>query len=355
MDDEIGGGLPRKFRYLTWCCVAVFLVTAGLALIAPAGDEGTQILVGFTGFLLFLYVALPLHVAGLAAVVFLAARHRASGRILLPGLYFVAYFTLHAFVFMPVIKPFVLETADVLVYSVTSGAEKELIEQVRRGGDIAAVRELIADGVDVNAVDRRMQVPAVAWAAANADIEIVELLLQAGADPNAARSIKASYLPNNLVTGASFAPLPRAASVRDAAERRARVRLLLDHGARPDGGTAFLVGCAHGDLEVMRLLVDRGAPPDAVDVKGKTCAHVAARQDHVDVLRFLADRGVALDARTRYTLTPLDAAIAGWSDRAILYLLRQGYRPNRPDGLQRYLHKAPATTEKEQIRTLVEG
>ena len=90
----------------------------------------------------------------------------------------------------------------------------------------------------------------------------------------------------------------------------AEVGRLLDSGAEAD---AFVSAVAPGDghsfqttalgeaavaghLDVVRLLLDRGADPSLANSNGDTTLMMAARRDHVGVVRELAARGAALDA-----------------------------------------------------------
>lgn len=134
-----------------------------------------------------------------------------------------------------------------------------------RGGDVASARLLIGAGADVNDVDAA-GVSATALAAHSGFGDLVELLLDAGADPNAAAG--------------GFAALHAAVFRRDLG----LARTLLEHGADPDvrvtnwtptrrasrdwsihpslvGATPFWLAARFTQPAMMRLLAEHGADP----------------------------------------------------------------------------------------------
>ncbi len=63
-----------------------------------------------------------------------------------------------------------------------------------------------------------------------------------------------------------------------------RVEDALSRGADPDG--AMHDAAAYGNLDLVQLLVDRGARVDALDSRGRTAMHWAAKFGHVDVVKY---------------------------------------------------------------------
>lgn len=134
-----------------------------------------------------------------------------------------------------------------------------------RSGDLASAKLLVTAGANVNDVDA-WGVSVVAMAAHSGFTDLVEFLLDKGADVNA--------------SGAGFAPLHAAIMRRD----ETLVRTLLAHGANPNlplkdwtptrrqssdfhfepelvGATPFWLAARYSQPAVMRLLVERGADP----------------------------------------------------------------------------------------------
>jgi ankyrin repeat protein len=145
-------------------------------------------------------------------------------------------------------------------------------------GDVDQVRECLAVGVDPDLAASGHYRPLMA-AAARADLEMVRLLLGAGAD----------------VHGHARCATPLLSAAQAGSE--AIYRLLLAHGAQETAWTAAALGRDIGDERV-----------DGLDESGATLLHVAARALQVRVCRTLLDRGAAPDARDRRGNTPLHAA-----------------------------------------------
>ena len=144
------------------------------------------------------------------------------------------------------------------------GGNTALLFAVREGA-LPAARQLVAAGADVDDADA-WGVSAVVLAAHAGHVEMVEFLLAAGADPNAA--------------GAGFSALHPAVMRRDAR----LVGALLAHGADPNaqlrtwtptrrasrdfhfqpalvGATPFWLAARLGEPGIMRLLAEHGADP----------------------------------------------------------------------------------------------
>jgi ankyrin repeat protein len=162
-------------------------------------------------------------------------------------------------------------------------------------------------------------------------LKLIEMLLDAGANPNARlklfppyRALGADRGGDTLLTiGAT--PLLRAAKAGDAPA----IRLLLAHHALPDLGNnsditplmaAAGVGTSGVDTrgkyktqaqacESIKLLVAGGADVNATDVRGLTALHGAAQLGFDDVIRTLAAEKARLDVKDKRGVTPLDMAM----------------------------------------------
>ena len=110
-----------------------------------------------------------------------------------------------------------------------------------REGDLATVERLLAEGADINGVDRYGST-ALAGAAVNGHLEVVRLLLERGADPNIA---EAFYNSRPLEMALFFA------------DRREVAMLLLAHGAE-DRDQALGFALQRGDIELATAAVDGG-------------------------------------------------------------------------------------------------
>ena len=227
----------------------------------------------------------------------------------------------------------------------------------------AAVRALLAAGVDVNAPQadgmtplhwavyhddgelagrlaaagaavrtaNRYGVTPLAIACANGSAAVVELLLGAGADPEAA-------LPGGETPLMTASRTGSAASVRALLARGARVN------AREDrrGQTALMWASAEGHVEVVRALIAAGADVRASLPSGLTPLMFAVRAGHAAAARALLDAGadvneaIPLDGRRRgyggrlppAGATPLLIAVLNAHFELAAQLLDAGADPN---------------------------
>ena len=156
-------------------------------------------------------------------------------------------------------------------------------------GDAAEVRELLADGADVNAAQGD-GMTALHWAAEHGDPELARMLLHAGAAVD----------PVTRIGG--YTPLHAAARSGSATV----AVLLLDAGADPTaatpgaGTTPLHLGAAAGSPELVRTLVERGADPNAREAAwAQTPLMFAAAMNRADAIRALIAAGADPDITSR--------------------------------------------------------
>ena len=173
-------------------------------------------------------------------------------------------------------------------------------------------------------------------------LQVVERLLEAGANPNAQLKLPPPFrnvgndrgLDGILTTGTT--PLLRAAKALDAPA----VRALLAKGAdlsiaNSRGITPFMAAAGLGSvdadtrgfylsedtqqrsIESLRLLLKAGGDVNAKDSRGLSPLHEAARWGWNDVVQFLAENGADLNAKDNRGNTPVDSALgkAGGNSR----------------------------------------
>ncbi len=162
-------------------------------------------------------------------------------------------------------------------------------------------------------------------------LKLIELLLAAGANPNAQLKLFPPYrhLSNDrgfdLMLTIGTTPLLRAAKAGDTEV----VKRLLKAGAHPNlpnvlGHTPVMAAAGLGSnivdtrgrfktqaeaIETLGVLLAAGGELNAGDARGQTPLHGAAYWGWNDVVQYLADKGANLDATDRDGKTPVDSAL----------------------------------------------
>jgi ankyrin repeat protein len=173
-------------------------------------------------------------------------------------------------------------------------ASASTVPDAAMNGDREAVRQLLKQGADVNAVQGD-GVTALHWAATRGDAEMASMLLVAGANPRAATRF-GGYMPLHV-----------------AAERghAAVVRALVSSGADANavtgrGTTALMLAASAGDLDTVTALLDAGARTDALETeRGHTALMFAAGANRLPAVKLLLARGA--DPTIATTVTDLSA------------------------------------------------
>ena len=148
-------------------------------------------------------------------------------------------------------------------------------------------------------------------------IEIIELLINAGADVNAQNEesatalIEASYIHNNLEV----------------------IRLLINAGANVnaqdyDGNTPVIIASKRGNLGLLGLLINADANVNAQDYDGNTPVIIASKMGNIELLDLLINAGADPNIQNNYSDTALTNAIIINNTEMVKLLLKSGADPN---------------------------
>jgi ankyrin repeat protein len=239
-------------------------------------------------------------------------------------------------------------------------ATERLMKTVVRRGEPVEIRRLLGGGADVNKARPGDGRTPLNIAARGGYVEVVRVLLDAGADMEKTDCV--GYTP---LYSASF---PSNKDEDHTAEHAEVVSMLLDRGANfyvgppkgetftllhmsaslgradllvmfldagadvnyatddDDGLTPLFVAASLGQPSTLQLLLDRGADVNKVDKKaGCTPLYKAAEHGHLEVARLLIESGACVNiARREGGSTPLAAACQGGHWKLVCLLLDHG-------------------------------
>ena len=187
-------------------------------------------------------------------------------------------------------------TFGMLSATLAVAADRDLrLIEASRNDDAAAVKALLAAGVDVNAPSGD-GATALHWAAYKNDLAVADLLIGKGAKVNAANDL--GVTPLWIAASNSSAPMVE--------------RLLAAHAdpnlAPPTDGTPLMIASRRGNAAAVKALLAHGADPNKGEAShGQTALMWAASERHADVVRLLLAAHADIRPRTK-----------SWSQRVLL-------------------------------------
>lgn len=216
--------------------------------------------------------------------------------------YVIAYL-----VFMIVMMVCVLVYVIMILVPTSSGVDWDLVTATDYEA-IPVIEKLLDDGADINMTLQRTALHA---AAANGNLEIVDLLIERGADanlrdihgrvpmfvalaehqPEVARRL-ADHTDPHVLTADGSTLLMAAARAEDVE----LVQWALDRGTDVDAirqgkknATALIFAARKGNSEIVRLLLAGGADPNLTNHEGQTALDIAKGQEVKELLRASAE------------------------------------------------------------------
>ena len=196
------------------------------------------------------------------------------------------------------------------------GSGETVLMSCARTGSVAAVRALLEAGADVDAREPSQHQTALMWAVAERHAEVVDVLVDHGADVQARSRARRLVISRRLQSELKYGELGRSYGT-DAEEttvggftpllfaaRQGDIEsagLLLAAGANvndtaPDGASALVVAAHSGYGVLATFLLEQGANPNAAEV-GYTALHAAALTGDLALVETLLAHGARPDAQ----------------------------------------------------------
>lgn len=209
------------------------------------------------------------------------------------------------------------------------------IHRAAMGGDIETVKQCLDKGVAPDTRKGEGLTP-LCLSAAKGHKEIVELLLDYGADAN-----------QGLDEEDGMNPLLEAALK----EQTEVVETLVNRGAVV--GLHF--SAYQGDLTTVREQLQQGAAINSMRNRGMTPLHLAALGGHVEVVKFLLNQGADVNAYAYLSETPLHIAIRQHQRDIIQLLIESGADLNRSGRLGSPLCIAVRENAEDLVQLLIDS
>ena len=203
------------------------------------------------------------------------------------------------------------------------------LHRAARFRNVEVIQLFLKRGADPNATSINQMYCEYKWAPLcdsswNGYEDVVKILIVGGANPN--MSDKYGSTPLHLATIRGHTDV---------------VQLLLENGAMPDmpdkeGKTAlhWAATANFGRQQVVELLLNRGAKPNMADLHGRTPLHVAAMRGHKDVVQMLLNGSAEPNIKSQPSqqgVTPLHCAVIQNRKEVVQLLINGGAEPNMAD------------------------
>jgi ankyrin repeat protein len=171
-------------------------------------------------------------------------------------------------------------------------AVEEIIVKAARDGDFKTVKAIVAkDSLKINETSK-YKYTAVHWACMRAHWDIVEFLIEKGADLN-------------IRGGDGGTPINWAVNH----ENVEIIKLLVKNGAKLNiknqwGMTELHTAVWRGNIKVATFLLDHGSDPNIKTNEGWTVLHMAYRSGHDNIIEMLEKRGLSKTAKDNMGRVP---------------------------------------------------
>ncbi len=242
--------------------------------------------------------------------------------------------------------------------STAQAVDQRLIDATRKQ-DVGAVRAFLKQRVDVNATAAD-GFTALHWAAQRNNLQLVDLLLGAGANAKASNRYNITPLYHAALNGNAAVMTRLLDAGADAngvshegqtilmtaalAGKPDAVRLLMTRGARVDaiepfkGQTALMWAASEGNAAAAELLIEAGADVKMKSKGGFTALLFAVRNAHASTAKVLLEHGADVNDVAPDGTSALGMAVVNAYFELASTLLDRGANPNLPDPRASALH-----------------
>jgi len=208
-----------------------------------------------------------------------------------------------------------------LLASLSFAADRPPVIDAARNGDRDGLRVLLQKGANANAAEADGST-ALHWASYRDDVESAGLLIRAGAKINTANDLGVTPLWTASQNGSEV-----------------MVRRLLDAGANPNaallaGETPVMVAARSGYAAVVEQLIAMGANVNARGARSQTALMWAVAQKHPEVVKVLLAHGADIHARSEvwsqimavppHGYLPYNRSIPAGGETALMFAAREG-------------------------------
>ncbi len=250
----------------------------------------------------------------------------------------------------------------VFTYNSRHGGETPLMVAAR-GGSAEIVQMLIDAGADVNAQnEKNNNQTALILATREGHAEVVKVLLAAGADKTA-RLTKEEHKdifkadvsqadPGYTLLMLAFMPLRGSLYYKEYTPHPQVIKALIEAGVDVNaqnikGETALYLAAKRGDTEAVKMLLAAGAEVNTQDNYNKeTPLNQAARRDHTEIVKALIAAGADVNAKDEDNSTALMSAAYCGKIEIVQMLLAAGADVNA----QRYYYNSTALMDATDCR-----
>jgi len=187
-----------------------------------------------------------------------------------------------------------------LVLLQLTGCQMTQLTAAAREGDVAAIHRLLDAGAKVDELpEGKWKATPLYWSLFNCKYEAAELLLQKGANANAADSYGTS--PLDLAVCCKTVKL---SFIEHLLQKGADVKYRNAH----DGLTGLHYAISCGSADVAKLLINKGAEINIADNKGTTPLMLAVQKNSLPVAKLLLEKGADVNLRDKSKKTAMSYA-----------------------------------------------